>query len=73
MHRRLLDRFDADRDGVLGPDERAAARQFTEQRRREHEQRMADVLRRFDADGDGRLDARERAAARQWHQQDERP
>jgi hypothetical protein len=50
----LLEEFDADGDGELSDEERAAA----------HEARHAAILAEFDADGDGELSDEERAAAR---------
>ena len=49
-----LERFDADGDGQLSPDERQAGKELRRERRLE-----------FDADGDGRLSGNERSAARE--------
>lgn len=74
----MRERFDANGDGVLDDDERAAAREFLQERRAEHERHRRDgrpdrerrfrieIVRRFDADGDGRLDADEMRAVRRW-------
>ncbi len=59
-------RFDANHDGVLDEQERAAARQAIEAHRAERERRRAEFLERFDTNGDGRLDEAERAALREW-------
>lgn len=64
-----LERFDANGDGKLDDEERAAAREFMETRRRERGQRRQEALERFDSDGDGQLDAEERDAFRQWRWQ----
>jgi len=65
LRERMLERFDADGDGVLSEEERekafATAWARLETNRPE---RAAKLLERFDADGDGALDADERRAAR---------
>ncbi len=67
-----LERFDANGDGKLDDEERAAAREFMETRHRERRQRRQEALERFDADGDGQLDAEERDALREWRLQQRR-
>ncbi|MHC4990907.1 MAG: hypothetical protein ACYTGC_07990, partial [Planctomycetota bacterium] len=68
-HRRherwLLERFDANGDGVLDEQERAAARSNWEERKREREREM---MERFDVNSDGRLDEAEEATLREWMQ-----
>ncbi|MGJ3243287.1 MAG: EF-hand domain-containing protein [Opitutales bacterium] len=65
MRQAVLERFDADGDGLLSPGERAAARQAAEDRRQA-------FLDRFDANGDGLVDGDERTAVREamqaWHE-----
>ncbi|MHC5003567.1 MAG: periplasmic heavy metal sensor [Planctomycetota bacterium] len=65
----MLRRFDANEDGHLDEQERAAAREHFEERKR---QRHAEMLERFDADGDGQLDESELEEARRWFQQNGR-
>ncbi|MHC4414666.1 MAG: Spy/CpxP family protein refolding chaperone [Planctomycetota bacterium] len=62
----LLKRFDADRDGMLNDEERAAAHEFIEARRQEREKRRGELFERFDANQDGRLDPQERSALQEW-------
>ena len=62
--RKLLERFDADGDGILDAEERAEASRHIEERRRMHERMQEERLKRFDRNGDGHLDADEREAAR---------
>lgn len=54
----ILDRFDANHDGVLDDEERARALEEFKARRQE-------MLKKFDTDGDGKLSPEERAAARE--------
>ncbi|MHC4109088.1 MAG: periplasmic heavy metal sensor, partial [Planctomycetota bacterium] len=63
---RLLKKFDADGDGELNEQERAAAREYMESRRQEWEERRQKMLERFDADGNGHLDPEERDAMWEW-------
>jgi len=51
-HQAMLDRFDADHDGALSADERAAA----------HTARVTELIARLDTDGSGALSATEFAA-----------
>ncbi|MBL8620121.1 MAG: EF-hand domain-containing protein [Myxococcales bacterium] len=51
-HQAMLDRFDADHDGALSADERAAA----------HLARVTELIAKLDTDGDGALSATEFAA-----------
>ncbi len=69
---RLLERFDADGDGELNEQERAAAREHMESRRQEWEERRQKMLERFDANGNGHLDPEERDALREWRLQQRR-
>ena len=55
---RILEKYDANKNGQLDPEEKEAAR-------RAHEARRAEMVRRFDADGDGMLNDSERDAMRQ--------
>lgn len=67
--RRLVDRFDADGDGMLDPEERQALKDDMARREAEREARRID---RYDTDGDGMLsEAEERAAAEQERRQRE--
>lgn len=59
MGRRLMDRFDADGDGILSDEERQALQDEIQRRRDQWEARMID---RYDRDGDGVLSERERRA-----------
>lgn len=62
---RMMARFDANHDGILSADERAAAKEQVKARRAEIRAKVrAKVLERFDANGDGKLDDAERAAAK---------
>ena len=61
IRRHLLEKFDADGDGELNDEERAAARAAREERRGAFREA---ILNRFDADGDGELSDEERAAVR---------
>jgi hypothetical protein len=58
MHGRMLERYDANKNGQLDPDEKAA---FD----RDREVRRAEFMRRFDKDGDGKLSDSEREAMRE--------
>ena len=63
----MLKKFDADGDGQLNDEERAAAEEHIKERRKDHERHRGDMLERFDANGDGQLDEAERAAMRrEW-------
>ena len=64
--RHMLKRFDANADGVLDEEERAAAEAFIEGRRQERRRRHAEARQGFDTDGDGRLDPQEEEAFREW-------
>ncbi len=77
----ILDRYDANGNGRLEPEELAAMRSGWEQqnpgigRRVRHKMRNSrrderlDLLRRFDKDGDGQLNEEEKAALHQWLQE----
>jgi Ca2+-binding EF-hand superfamily protein len=58
MRGRMLEKYDANKNGQLDPEEREAAK-------RDHEARRAEMLKRFDADGDGKLSDSERDAMRE--------
>lgn len=62
MRAEAISRFDADGDGQLSDDERAAARAEWEARAEEFRQQL---VRRYDTNGDGELSRDEREAARQ--------
>jgi hypothetical protein len=57
---RLLAKFDANHNGVLDPDERAALEKFEAERK-------AERIAKFDKNGNGKLDKSERAAMRRAH------
>lgn len=61
MHLKILERFDANRDGKLDDAEKAKARAVMDQKRQE----MLQMRQKFDSNGDGKLDDAEKAAARQ--------
>lgn len=65
----ILQKFDEDGDGRLNDVERAAAREYMNQHRKQREQRRREMFERFDADGDGQLDSHERAAMRERRKQ----
>jgi hypothetical protein len=58
----LKQRLDANHDGKIDPQERAAA---VENFKANHPRLYAAILKKFDANGDGKLDEQERAAARE--------
>jgi Ca2+-binding EF-hand superfamily protein len=60
MMKRLLEKFDANKDGQLSAEEKANA-----QAAMSGAPQMKELIKRFDLDGDGRLNAREQAAARE--------
>jgi hypothetical protein len=74
MKARMLERFDANKNGVLDPEEKEAARQAFRGRRGHRGAGKARLLEQFDANkngvldpeanGDGKLDQTEREAAR---------
>lgn len=63
---RLLERFDANKDGKLDETERAAAREAMAARREAGGEKQSrgrgEVMKQFDTDNDGRLSESERAA-----------
>jgi len=59
---RMMEKFDADKDGKLSETERAAAKAAFKEKGGEF---RAKVLERFDADKDGKLSETERAAAKE--------
>lgn len=61
-HEEMIRRFDADGDGKLNEEEKAAAKTAMQQRQGEARE---EALKRFDANGDGKLDDAERATARE--------
>ncbi len=79
-HRRIIEQFDADGDGVLDAAEREKAETAMREHRREREQRhqerserfrraVEEKRREFDTDGDGQLNATEEQAFRTWLQE----
>jgi len=62
MHKKMLERFDADGDGTLSEAERATAKEARKSKMEKHRKKM--VLKHFDEDGDGTLSETERAAAK---------
>src|SRR5262245_31461203 len=62
FRKKILERFDANKDGQLDEAERKAAREAFEQRRGEFK---AKAMEKFDANQDGRLDENERQAAKE--------
>jgi hypothetical protein len=71
MHHKkaMMEKFDADKDGKLDDDEKAALKAAMEKRRAEMEKRHAEreqaMLEKYDANDDGKLDDAERAEARE--------
>ncbi len=61
----LLEKYDANKNGVLDPEERDAIKADRQQVRAERHQKMLD---RFDANHDGQIDPAERQAMRQQSQ-----
>ena len=57
----LLEKFDANHNGVLDPEEKEAAKKEFQARR---EARRAETLKKYDTDGDGKLSDSEREALR---------
>ena len=55
---RILEKYDANKTGVLDPEEKAAFE-------RDREARRAEFIKKFDTDGDGKLSDTEREAMRQ--------
>ena len=55
---RILEKYDANKNGQLDPDEKAALE-------RDREARRAEFMKRFDTDGDGKLSDSEREAMRE--------
>jgi Ca2+-binding EF-hand superfamily protein len=80
LRQKLLEQFDADKDGKLNEEERAKARAEFEKRRGNGKDRPAQpnaeaakkrfqgIIAKFDKDGDGRLNEEERAAAQKARQ-----
>src|SRR2546426_11470960 len=62
LRQRLVEKFDANKDGKLDEQERAAAKAFVKDRLL---QRKAQIIERFDTNHDGQLSPDERAAARE--------
>ena len=59
----MLERFDANHNGVLDPEEKQAARaEFKAKREQAGEERHAQVLAKFDANHNGTIDPEEREA-----------
>ena len=64
LQRRLREKFDADKDGKLDPEEAKLARQ---EFRRIDEERRAQTLKKYDVNGNGQLDEEELATMRkEW-------
>jgi hypothetical protein len=61
---RMLERFDADGNGVLDDAEAAAATEHLQEKRQEMDGRRQRMMLRFDEDGDGELGPEEREAMR---------
>jgi hypothetical protein len=55
---KILQKYDANKNGVLDPEEREAAK-------KDRQQLKTKALEKFDKDGDGKLNEEERAAARE--------
>jgi Ca2+-binding EF-hand superfamily protein len=62
MMKRLLEKFDANKDGQLSAEEKANAQA---ELMKNAAPQMKELIKRFDRNGDGQLDAREQAAARE--------
>lgn len=60
----LLEKYDKNKNGVLDPEEKEAAKKERETARPARAPK-AEMLKKFDKDGDGKLDETERAAARE--------
>ncbi|BDS08791.1 hypothetical protein NT6N_38310 [Oceaniferula spumae] len=63
MKKKMLERFDADKDGKLSDEEKKTARETIGKERKEIH---AAVLAKFDADKDGKLSEEERKGVREW-------
>jgi Ca2+-binding EF-hand superfamily protein len=64
MMKRLLEKFDANKDGRLSPEERAKAQEeMLKNAAQAGGPAFQEFLKKFDRDGDGKLNDRERAAA----------
>ena len=68
-HAKLLERFDANKDGKLDESERAAAKQAGQEHRAkrqgEFKEKHPEAFAKVDTNGDGAIDQGERGAARQ--------
>lgn len=62
MMKRLLEKFDTNKDGRLSAEEKANAQA---ELMKNAAPQMKELIKRFDRDGDGQLNAREQAAARE--------
>ena len=58
MRQRMVEKYDANKNGQLDPEEREVAK-------RAHEARRAEMVKRFDTDGDGKLSDSERETLRE--------
>jgi len=65
LQQKLHNHFDADHNGVISADERAAAKQRMANHRDQAGQHRQEIMARFDADQNGMLDDQERTAAKQ--------
>ncbi|MBK1830602.1 hypothetical protein JIN77_07680 [Verrucomicrobiaceae bacterium R5-34] len=63
MKKKMLERFDADKDGTLSDAEKKTARETISKERKEIK---AATLAKFDADKDGKLSKEEREGVREW-------
>jgi Ca2+-binding EF-hand superfamily protein len=60
FHKKMLEKYDADKDGKLSKEERGEAK---EEMKKHMQEMRAKRIKRFDADGDGKLNEEERAKA----------
>ena len=69
----MKQRFDTDGDGIISPEEKAAAKEWMQQNHPEAAERMGGhkprMMEQFDTDGDGVLSPEEKTAAKEWMQQ----
>ena len=59
FRKKMLEKYDADKDGKLNEEERGKAR---EEMKKHFKERRAEMLKKFDKDGDGKLSEEERKA-----------
>ena len=65
---KMLEKFDANKDGKLDDAEKAAMKAECEKRKAGMEARKAKMLEKFDTNKDGKLDDAEKAAAKAAHE-----